>query len=211
MVVSAGGLTESTMKAASSALIGHAEAQLERGSTGLLELVEVLGRILRDHVGVGRVEAPLMTVVEKLLSSGALESLAEEAKATECLSNLLALSIQVTHRKKSPARVLAGVGVACGFLQFGWGGELAEAALAHCVRALAHVYPRVRHGAAAQMYEALLTYAALDNHSEQLLGLLSNTDWDRDLADLKPTRRLIADLLRLPDPLPPQIKPTPLC
>ncbi len=51
------------------------------------------------------------------------------------------------------------------------------------VQSLISTYPTIRRNAADQLYEALITFGCLDNHTEVVLTLLSETEWnctDRD-------------------------------
>lgn len=65
------------------------------------------------------------------------------------------------------------------------------------VLALTQNYPRVRRCASQRLYESLLTYGCVDNHSELVLNDLANTDWDADPHILLPVRHRIAHALAL--------------
>jgi len=56
----------------------------------------------------------------------------------------------------------------------------------------------VRRSSAEKLYESLLLYGQLDNHSEIVMTLLAETIWDADIINLMPIVKQISDCLNIP-------------
>lgn len=109
---------------------------------------------------------------------------------------MLELTIAETGRSKNQQKINSGLAICCGILQFDQ-ASVSSKALKHVITILTHPYPRARRQAANQLYESLLSYGNLDNHSEQALTLLSETNWDAKLEQLKDTKLEIGRLLKV--------------
>jgi len=77
---------------------------------------------------------------------------------------------------------------------------------------LCHRFPRVRAVTAEQMYEAILVAQEDDGfpdaNLDEVLGLLSETNWTDDVVDsIRPVRNEICDMLQIPKPKAVQKKP----
>ncbi|TNM96804.1 hypothetical protein fugu_014960 [Takifugu bimaculatus] len=86
-----------------------------------------------------------------------------------------------------------------GLLQFK--GEVRKSVLTQLLMLLCHSYPMIRKLTANEMYNTLLTYDVLDPEVvEEVLVLLSETDWEADLATVRASRDQVCDLLGVPRP-----------
>ena len=70
-----------------------------------------------------------------------------------------------------------------------------DKAVTHLLNLLVSRFPRVRKITATKLYEALLTLAddELANQDE-ILAILSDTDWDEDVERLKPVKLQLKQL-----------------
>jgi len=83
------------------------------------------------------------------------------------------------------------------------GNEAAlEKSANHLLNLLINRFPRVRKTTAAKLYEALLTLtdinsegaASLVANQDEILAILSDTDWDEDVESLKPIKNRLRQL-----------------
>lgn len=88
---------------------------------------------------------------------------------------------------KNPKKMMAASRVWCGLLQFS-NEPLRDGAMRELCQYLLHPYPRVRKAISQQLYESLLSNSGtfLDNHTESVMNILTNTDWDSTEELLKP-------------------------
>lgn len=86
-----------------------------------------------------------------------------------------------------------------------------EKSVNHLLSMLVNRFPRVRKTTASKLYETLLTLTdvsagnngdratLLASNQEEILSILSDTDWDEDVESLKPIRNRLKQLF-LPIP-----------
>lgn len=189
--VSAGGISESLAKTSTSALMLFLD-EIHENQAQLELFVETLLSIFENYRKVDRVTVPLMKVLDTILTSNYLEAYTNWKN----VEKLLDLTIAETGRSKNQQKINAGLAVCCGLMQF-TDSHVAKKSLAHVVTFLVHPYPRTRRQAANQLYEALLAYGNLDNHNEQALSLLTETNWDSQIEKLKEIRTEIAFLFKI--------------
>lgn len=87
-----------------------------------------------------------------------------------------------------------------------------EKSASHLLNLLVNRFPRVRKTTAAKLYEALLTLAdvsddasvvtggtdrmaLLSANQDEILAILSDTDWDEDVESLKPIKSRLKELI----------------
>lgn len=67
-----------------------------------------------------------------------------------------------------------------------------DKSIIHLLNLLVNRFPRVRKITATKLYETLLTLtdisSSLANHQDEILSILSDTDWDDDVEALKPVK-----------------------
>jgi len=196
-IVSAGDTVEFTAQQASDALIDFVcEIRLNRPQMDFL--LETFTEIFRRHFRQIRVAQPLLHLLDRLLTANCFEFYAGLNEPNPRLQELFELTVkEIPNVTKSLNRVMAEISVCCGMLQFE--GRLADDALKTIFKFLLHEFPRIRQAASEQLYQALITYATLDNHSEQVLMILGNTDWFAPVEQLKENVNELAALLRIDD------------
>lgn len=113
LVTCSGGLTESTLKASSTALfkyLSSMKGQEERKLQFLRKLMTVFEANLRDD----RVTVPLMKTIETLLES---DYLSEEILSEEILT-VHSLCVKECNKSKNIVKLMAAIGVFANMLQF---------------------------------------------------------------------------------------------
>jgi len=222
--VSAGGITESTTKAAAGALMKQVSAMSasERSAFGS-ELVA----LLLEHASTARLQLPLMRTAVLLVESRLLEG-ALAAHGASLASELL-VAIQPASRSKDVPTLLVALQLLVLLLPHTSGPRRTEV-VRTLVLLLAHRFPKVRKATADQFYVHLLTYGdpgelepmpvddgapppadgepplpaampAGEPRLELLQGVLLETAWLGDLdKDAKPARTKLLEALGLPPP-----------
>ncbi|MCP9260059.1 Tubulin-specific chaperone D [Dirofilaria immitis] len=159
-VISAGGVTESTMRGASDALISVISDA--RGSRQELEIfLQCFASILINNAGVLRVIQPVLCTLEQILSAQLLECFEADPDSSPSLQKLwivlLLYAFIIEATLKGSAQKI--------------------------VRTLRSRYPIMRRNAAEQLYECLASECDSNNEAERnkrlkLLNLLSETKWN---------------------------------
>lgn len=76
--------------------------------------------------------------------------------------------------------------------------ETFDKAISHLMNMLIGRFPRVRKITATKLYEALLTLTdiseTLEASQDEILTILSDTNWDEDIESLKPIRNQLRQL-----------------
>ena len=225
LVVSAGGKTESTMRAARAALQKHCAAAADLAAVGAA-LLGVLDESVATPDAHKRLALASLLTTEQLLEDRALTPLLE-ATENGFAADLLARVQRVCRGGKEVSLLVAGMGVQVLLLPFGGGDAKGEAWRA-VLLLVAHRYPKVRKATADALYVHLLTYgeealpplpddgatyldadgneagaAAADPGAalEALNGLLLETPWlDNADAHAKPARAAMLATLGLRPP-----------
>ena len=84
-----------------------------------------------------------------------------------------------------------------------------EKAIAHLLNMLVNRFPRVRKITATKLYETLLIITDLGSphldlmvsHQDEIMSILSDSDWDEDIEKLKPIKNQLRQLF-LPSSIP---------
>ncbi len=195
LVTSVGGVTERLVRQSSLSLF----KQLETMSSGELDdFGRLLTRIFQSHQKVDRVTLPLIKCLDQLLSSGWLQPILAGDFAFE-IFNLVKAEIT---KCGEPNKLMASVDVFCGLLQ----SENATAKSKCLVQLsifLCHKFPRIRKVTAAKLFETLLLYDAVipdEAKRDEVNTLLSDTNWDLAVEELRPIRNDLCDLLGVQPP-----------
>lgn len=197
-IVSAGDTVEFTAQQASDAFIDFV-CEIRENRPQMDLLLETFTEIFRRHSRQARITQPLLHLLDRLLTANCFDLFVGESETNNLLEELLELTVKEisANSTKTPNRVMAEIAVCCGMLQFE--GKLAENALKTIFKLLLHEFPRIRQSASEQLYQALITYWTLDNHSEQVLTILSNTDWFAPVEELKESVYELAAYLKIDD------------
>uniref|UniRef100_A0A915KTH0 Tubulin-specific chaperone D n=1 Tax=Romanomermis culicivorax TaxID=13658 RepID=A0A915KTH0_ROMCU len=117
----------------------------------------------------------LLKTLDVVFSSNFVENYTKESDLEEILKFLRKQMSKTKNRQK----LISGSQVLCSMLQFS--AEMPNFTQ-KCLKLLfetflVHHFPFVRKKTAENLYEALLNYGQLDNHTEWILTMLTDTDW----------------------------------
>ncbi|KAK6106480.1 Catenin-beta-like Arm-motif containing nuclear family protein [Brugia pahangi] len=181
-IISAGGVTESTMRGASDALLSVISDV--RGSRQELEIfLQCFTSILINNAGLLRVTQPLLRTLEQILSAQLLQCFEADPDSSPSLRKIVdRVAIEATI-KGSAQKVRICISVLCHFLHFNSSSLVWQKSASLVVRNLRSRYPIIRRNAAQQLYECLISECDSSNEAErnkrvELLNLLSETKWN---------------------------------
>eukprot|EP00066_Takifugu_rubripes_P002691 XP_003964773.1 PREDICTED: tubulin-specific chaperone D [Takifugu rubripes] len=194
--VSVGGITESTVQFSSQSLFDHLR-QIQNDKATLEEFAYTLLRIFKDNLHNDRVSIPLGRMLDLILTNGFFEIFTMEENHPFC--DALVTVCKEFRKTNGISKLRTTVALFNGLLQFK--GELRKSVLTQLLMLLCHSYPMIRKLTASEMYNTLLTYDVLDPEVvEEVLVLLSETDWEADLTTVRASRDQVCDLLGVPRP-----------
>ncbi|EJD76372.1 beta-tubulin cofactor D family protein [Loa loa] len=181
-IISAGGVTESTMRGASDALLSVISDI--RGSRQELEIfLQCFASILINNADLLRVTQPLFRTLEQILSAQLLECFEADPDSSPSLRKIVdRVAIEATV-KGSAQKVRICISVLCHFLHFSSSSLVWQKSASLVVRTLRSRYPIMRRNAAEQLYECLVSECDSSSEAErnkrlELLNLLSETKWN---------------------------------
>lgn len=169
LVQSAGGLTESTLKASKTVLLEYLSSmQKITGADGKPDKVACLAKkrafvaklcaLYVSNQKADRVTVPLMKTVEDLLQTDYLSE--DELQAD--LHEIHRLSVSECNKSKNISKLMAGVGVFSGLLQSS-DIELAKKGIKTLLFLLYHNFPKIRATASQRLYTGLLQMESYDD------------------------------------------------
>uniref|UniRef100_A0A8C8ZV16 Tubulin-specific chaperone D n=1 Tax=Prolemur simus TaxID=1328070 RepID=A0A8C8ZV16_PROSS len=224
LVVSVGGLTESTVRHSTQSLFAFM-----KGIQGDPQALESFGgtllQVFEDNLLNDRVSLPLLRTLDQMLANGCFEALAAEEDHPFCVK-LLALCKEEIKRSKDIQKLQSGIasptgapqlqtplksrteGGFCGTVQFC--GAVRRQALLQLCLLLCHPFPLIRKSTASRAYEMVLTYSDVVDADalDEVLAVLSDTAWDAKLPGVRAQRNRLCDLLGVPRPqLVPKVTP----
>ena len=198
LVISIGGVAESVIRAASSALldqikeISKDQGLLDKFSSSLID-------VYKDCIKQPRLLVPFLKLTDSLLTNACFEVYKGEPGSFPDL--LFTHTQSCTRKTKDVKRVLASIDVFCGLLQFE--GPVQTKTLSHLMDILCHpTFPRVRKVAAEQLHLTLVTYEELvsSEAEEEVSQILSETPWNLLVEDVRASRDRLCELLKVPVP-----------
>ncbi|KAM9745954.1 tubulin-specific chaperone D isoform 2-T2 [Menidia menidia] len=195
--VSAGGITESTVHFSSRFLFEFLK-EIQNDSVALTHFGDSLLRIFRDNLHSDRVSVPLLKMLNQMLANGSFEIFAKQENHQFCV-DLLALCKELK-KSKDISKLRACIAVFSGLVQFQ--GEVRKKVLSQLLLLLCHSFPVIRKTTASQMYEMLLTYEDVIDPEvlDDVMTLLSDTNWESDIATVRTHRNQLCDWLGVPKP-----------
>ncbi|XP_012658670.1 tubulin-specific chaperone D isoform X1 [Otolemur garnettii] len=204
LVVSVGGLTESTVRHSTQSLLGYMKG-IQSDPQALEGFSRTLLQVFEDNLLNDRVSVPLLRTLDKMLADGCFEAFAAEEDHPFCVK-LLALCKEEIKKSKDTQKLQSSVAVFCGMVQFR--GHTRRQALLQLCLLLCHRFPLIRKATASQVYEMVLTYSDVVDADvlDQVLAVLSDTAWESELAVVRTQRNRLCDLLCVPQP---QLVPKP--
>lgn len=199
LIVSVGGLTESLVKHSSAALFQHLKVQpvdeLER-------LADIILKIFAEYQYVERITIPLLTFLERVLSSNYFHPVLENS-ASSFAADILKMVKEEIGRTTDTKKLTVSVDVFCQLIQVQ--GEVSRRSLVQLSIMLCHRFKWLRKVAASKLYEALMVYSEecelKPDNLDQALTLLSDTEWDRwPLEQIREIRNNLCQVLGIPLP-----------
>ncbi|XP_078461342.1 tubulin-specific chaperone D isoform X1 [Lampetra fluviatilis] len=199
LTISVGGLTESTTRSSAQALFAFMKS-IRQDTEAMNALCRTLLQIFRSNLKNSRVSVPLMAMLDKMLANGCFEAIADDPSHTFPVE-VVALVQQELRGSKDTFKLQTGLPVFCGLIQFP--GAARKNALLNLMMLLCHSYPIIRKVTASQLYETMLVYDDIvePDAAEEIMSLLSDTNWDATLPVVIETRNQLCDLLGVTRPV----------
>nr|XP_046270183.1 tubulin-specific chaperone D [Scatophagus argus] len=197
LTVCVGGITESTVHFSSQSLF-HYLRGIQDNSAELTQFADTLLTIFRDNLHNSRVSVPLLKMLSQMLLNSSFEIFTTQENHQFCVD---ILNLCKEFRKtKDVAKLCNCVSVFCGLIQFQ--GEVRKKILSQLLMLLCHSFPVIRKITASQMYEMLVTYDDVVDPDvlDDVMTLLSDTNWESDLATVRTHRNQICDWLEIASP-----------
>ncbi|KAM8845147.1 tubulin-specific chaperone D isoform 1-T1 [Spinachia spinachia] len=197
LTVSVGGITESTVHFSSLSLFDHLRGIQDNRAT-LTPFGDTLLRVFRDNLRNDRVSIAFLKMLNQMLANSCFEIFTTQENHPFCLE-LLALCKEF-RKTKDISKLRSCVSVFCGLIQFQ--GDVRKKVLSQLLMLLCHSFPVIRKTTAGQMYEMLLTYDDVIDPEvlDDVMTLLSDTNWESDLATVRTQRNQLCDWLGVPRP-----------
>ncbi|XP_077022426.1 tubulin-specific chaperone D isoform X2 [Tamandua tetradactyla] len=199
LVVSVGGLTESTVRYSTQSLFAYMK-QIQGDVQAMAAFSGTLLQVFQDNLSNDRVSVPLLKTLDQMLANGCFDIFTVEENHPFAVK-LLALCKEEIKKSKDIQKLRSSIAVFCGMIQFP--GDVRKKVLVQLSLLLCHPFPIIRKATASQVYEMVLTYgdevmdaAALD----EVLAVLGDTAWDAELQVVRGQRNRLCDLLQVPRP-----------
>ncbi|VEN50767.1 unnamed protein product [Callosobruchus maculatus] len=204
LICSIGGLTNSLVKHSSSSFFTSLKAELEsRGNEELHRISDVILKIFMDHQKVDRITIPMFKFLDKLFDAGCLEPIIQNDRSG-FIKKILKLVQKEIAGCKDTYKLLDGISVLCQFIQVK--GDVCATALVQLMILLCHRQSYVRRSTSAKLYESLLVNGDSGNVDpaklDQAMNVLSSTNWEEPLDQIRPIRNQLCDLLDVKVPVP---------
>nr|XP_009859600.1 tubulin-specific chaperone D-like [Ciona intestinalis]XP_018668800.1 tubulin-specific chaperone D-like [Ciona intestinalis] len=192
-VISVGDLTQSLAEASGSALFAYIET-ISKNPEELLNFCSNLLKVFENYSKQDRVSVPLLKTLHQLLVQDGLEILfkGEHCKLDDegIQRKLFSLVKSEITKSKDPQKIMLGVQVYCGLLQFS-DPVLHKSVLSQLMIMLCQKFPIVRRTTATQLYEVILTFDDIldqPEHLDDVMESLSEVEWDQTVEELRPIR-----------------------
>ncbi|KAH8289902.1 hypothetical protein KR018_000977 [Drosophila ironensis] len=195
---SIGQLTESLMKYSSTALFQFLRSNPDVVPRLCAEIVENFG----EHLLNERVTYPMLSFLEILLASGTVEAVLHDETNPFAEDIFRLLTTEVKGYKKL-YKTSTSISAFCQLLQV---PRLSRRVLSKLAVFLGLQHVHVRKTAATKLYEALALHGDVtgieEDNMEEILTLLSETDWTMPLVDVRPLRNRLCHLMGIKAPVP---------
>ncbi|KAG6450915.1 hypothetical protein O3G_MSEX006842 [Manduca sexta] len=208
LVVSAGELTESLVKHTTQSLYAFLN-NIHDDKEMLKSICDTIIQVFADNLHVKRITGPMFNFLDRLLSSGSISPILEDPNSTFAMDVLKYLQLEL-RGSKNIYKLLDSINVLCQLIQVG--GVVCSKSLGQLVIYLCYADRYVRRCAAARLYEALTLYGDVcsvpQDNIDQVMTILAETDWERDVSELRPIRNELCDLMGIKRPVLKQKTPT---
>nr|XP_020641570.1 tubulin-specific chaperone D [Pogona vitticeps]XP_020641571.1 tubulin-specific chaperone D [Pogona vitticeps]XP_020641572.1 tubulin-specific chaperone D [Pogona vitticeps] len=198
LTVSVGGLTESTVRCSSQSLFDYLK-DIQNDTDAMNSFCETLLQVFENNLQNDRISVPLLKMLDQLLASGCFDIFLSEENHPFPVT-LLKLCKEESRRSKDIQKLRSSIAVFCGLIQFP--GDMRKQVLFQLFLLLCHPFPVIRKTTASQVYEMLLTYSDVAEPEviDEVMTILSDTNWDADLPFLRTQRNHLCDLMKVPKP-----------
>uniref|UniRef100_A0A6I8PQA5 Tubulin-specific chaperone D n=1 Tax=Ornithorhynchus anatinus TaxID=9258 RepID=A0A6I8PQA5_ORNAN len=198
LVVSVGGLTESTVRYSTQSLFEYMK-KIQNDLPALDNFCGTLLQVFEANLLNPRVSVPLLKMLDQMLANGCFDILTAEENHPFPLK-LLSLCKEEIKKSKDIQKLRSSIAVFCGMIQFQ--GELRKKVFFQLFLLLCHPFPIIRMATASQVYETVLTYSDVVDAAvaDEVMAVLSDTAWDAELQVVRGPRNYLCDLLQVPKP-----------
>ncbi|XP_017022183.1 tubulin-specific chaperone D [Drosophila kikkawai] len=194
---SIGQLTESLIKYASSALFQF----LRSNPTMVPRLCSEIVQIFEEHLLNERVTYPMLSFLDILIGSGTVESVLHDETHPFAEDIYRLLNLEVKGYKKL-YKTASSISAFCQLLQV---PRLSRRILSKLAVFLGLQHVHVRKTAATKLYEALALHGDVtevpEDNMDEILTLLSETDWTMPLVEVRPLRNQLCQLMGIKAPV----------
>ncbi|CAH0407276.1 unnamed protein product [Chilo suppressalis] len=208
LIVSGGELTESLVKHTTQSLYSYLNT-LQDNKPMLKSICDTIIKVFADNLHVKRITGPIFNFLDRLLSSGSISPILEDPDSTFAADILKYLQIEL-RGGKNIYKLLDSINVLCQLIQVG--GVVCSKSLGQLVIYLCYADRYVRRCAAARLYEALTLYGDVcsvpQDNIDQIMAVLADTDWEKDVNELRPIRNDLCDLMNIKRPVMKQKNPS---
>ncbi|XP_037710279.1 tubulin-specific chaperone D [Drosophila subpulchrella] len=194
---SIGQLTESLIKYASNALFQFLRSNPETVPRLCAEMVQ----LFEEHLWNERVTYPMLSFLDILIGSGTVELVLHDEANPFAEDIYKLLNLEVKGYKKL-YKTASSIGAFCQLLQV---PRLSRRILSKLSVFLGLQHVHVRKTAATKLYEALALHGDVtevpEENMDEILTLLSETDWTMPLVEVRPLRNQLCQLLDIKAPV----------
>ncbi|CAO3634880.1 unnamed protein product [Cunninghamella echinulata] len=202
LITSAGSLTESLVRHASSSLIDYI-AKLPSASTNgnectLEDIYSTLLDIFKKYEKQDRVIIPLMDTIGVFYESELFSSISNENMHLK----LVAFVRKEAFRTKNMKKLLSVTKIYVGLMSLN-GSQVKTKALQQMLSYLVHAFPRIRMEVADQLfgYISVLDEDEVNENTMEAEEIITGTDWSLPVEEIKPIRDQLYNLLNVPKPV----------
>ncbi|KAI8340643.1 tubulin folding cofactor D C terminal-domain-containing protein [Chlamydoabsidia padenii] len=202
IIASAGGLTESLVRHASSNLIQYVNSlpvtTTDAHECSIEDIIRTMFEIFARYEKQDRVIIPLMDVIGLLFETGTLPQIKNE---NIHLKLMIAVKKE-SFRSKNVKKLLSTIKVYVGLISLN-GTQVKTKALQQMLSYLVHGYPRIRMEVADQLFTflSILDDNDINEGTMQAEEIITGTDWSLSLDAIKPLRDQLYGLLSIPKPV----------
>ncbi|KAM9597792.1 tubulin-specific chaperone D [Trichechus inunguis] len=199
LAVSAGGLTESTVKYSMQSLCEYMKS-IQKDPQAMACLSGTLLQIFEDNLLNDRVSVPLLKTLDQMLANGCFDVFTVEEDHPFAVK-LLVLCKEEMKKSKDIQKLRSSIAVFCGMIQFQ--GDVRKKVLLQLFLLLCHPFPIIRNTTASHVYEMVLTFGEEivgAEALEEVIAVLGNTVWDAELPLVREQRNRLCDLFQVPRP-----------
>ncbi|XP_018565799.1 tubulin-specific chaperone D [Anoplophora glabripennis] len=204
MICSVGALTETLVKNSSHSLFSYLKEEMKSGGVTEIErMCDVIYKIFVDHQKNDRITVPMFRFLDKLFDSGCLSLVIEDVNSTFIKKILKLIQMEIAGCKDI-YKLIDGINVLCQFIQIK--GEVCDIALVQLSILLCHRQSYVRRSTSTKLYESLLVNGDSSNIDpeklDDVMQVLSNTNWEEPVEEVKPIRNELCGLMGIRVPVP---------